>query len=170
MRILGEIRLELICHLIGGQRSGVRQNAAQTKTPHTPIRAVGRSLSRPPPKSAHNHSSILAEACEWLQWATVEMFKTEGVVSVSACLRQPSALFSDYPSFRQKANRSKLTSKRSGFLKSWRMAERTTRKQSAKATLAEVTKEMAKPMVAVSAREHSPEWRRTRRQSLYRGA
>jgi hypothetical protein len=80
-------------------------------------------------------------------------------------LRPPAlaALFSDYPSFRQKANRSKLTSKRSGFLKSWRMAKRKTRKQSAKATLAEVTKEMAKPMVAMSAREHSPEWRRTPR-------
>jgi len=34
------------------------------------------------------------------------------------------------------------------------MANRTTQKQSAKATLAEVIKEMAKPRVAASAREH----------------
>jgi TolA-binding protein len=35
------------------------------------------------------------------------------------------------------------------------MGKRKTKKQSAKATLAEVIKEMAKPRVAVSAREHS---------------
>jgi hypothetical protein len=34
------------------------------------------------------------------------------------------------------------------------MAKRKTQKQSAKATLAEVIKEMAKPRVAMSAREH----------------
>jgi hypothetical protein len=35
------------------------------------------------------------------------------------------------------------------------MGRRKTKKQSAKATLAEVTREMAKPRVAMSAREHS---------------
>jgi hypothetical protein len=35
------------------------------------------------------------------------------------------------------------------------MGKKKARKQSAKATLAEVTKEMAKPRVAMSAREHS---------------
>jgi TolA-binding protein len=37
------------------------------------------------------------------------------------------------------------------------MAKGKTQKQSAKATLAEVIKEMAKPRVAKSAREHSPQ-------------
>ena len=36
------------------------------------------------------------------------------------------------------------------------MEKKKTKKQSAKATLAEVVKEMAKPRVAVSAREQSP--------------
>jgi TolA-binding protein len=36
------------------------------------------------------------------------------------------------------------------------MAKRKPQKQSAKATLAEVIKEMAKPRVAMSAREHLP--------------
>jgi hypothetical protein len=36
------------------------------------------------------------------------------------------------------------------------MGKRNAKKQSAKATLAEVVKEMAKPRVAMSAREHSP--------------
>jgi hypothetical protein len=36
------------------------------------------------------------------------------------------------------------------------MGKKKTKKQSAKATLAEVVKEMAKPRVAMSAREYSP--------------
>jgi hypothetical protein len=36
------------------------------------------------------------------------------------------------------------------------VGKKKTKKQSAKATLAEVVKEMAKPRVAMSAREHSP--------------
>jgi len=40
-----------------------------------------------------------------------------------------------------------------GFVKSWDMGKRKTKKQSAKATLAEVIKEMAKPRVASSAKE-----------------
>jgi hypothetical protein len=40
-------------------------------------------------------------------------------------------------------------------VKSWGMGKRKTRKQSGKATLAEVIKEMAKPRVATSAREWS---------------
>jgi hypothetical protein len=39
------------------------------------------------------------------------------------------------------------------------MGKRRTKKQLAKATLAEVTKEMAKPRVAMSAREHSRTFR-----------
>jgi hypothetical protein len=42
-----------------------------------------------------------------------------------------------------------------GLVKSWDMGKRKTKKQSAKATLAEVIKEMEKPRVASSAREHS---------------
>jgi hypothetical protein len=40
-----------------------------------------------------------------------------------------------------------------GLVKSWVMGKRKTKKQSDKATLAEVVKQMAKPRVATSARE-----------------
>ena len=40
-------------------------------------------------------------------------------------------------------------------MKAWDVGKRKTRKQSAKETLAEVIKEMAKPRVVMSAREYS---------------
>jgi hypothetical protein len=46
-----------------------------------------------------------------------------------------------------------LTFKRPQGVKSWSMSKRKTKKQTAKATLAEITKEMAKPRVAKSARD-----------------
>ena len=48
-----------------------------------------------------------------------------------------------------------MTIKRPQDVKSWPMSKRKPKKQSDKATLAEVAKEMAKPRVARSAREDS---------------
>ncbi len=52
----------ILCRgLLGLLTSDPKQN----KTPQAQ-RVMGRESNSPPPKSAHNHSNLWVDACEWL--------------------------------------------------------------------------------------------------------